>query len=169
MSSPARLPRRYWAHLLWIALLLTLLFGLIGLTIFLTGGRDIGQFRRTEWMIFAAFLFSAAVIVTGAFAIAVSAGRVLTEHRRQQFLTHLYEGVNPADYTCILPELEADRRLLIRRTTEGFLLSIDQHDEQRWQREDDSPVHLPDFAAIPTYLQDRGFCFDPEDLPSIYE
>lgn len=167
MSNAARLPRRYWGHLLCIALLLTLLFGLIGLTVFLTGGRNIGQFRRTEWMIFAAFLFSAAIIVTGAFAIAVSAGRVLTEHRRQQFLTHLYEELDPADYFCILPELDGDRRALITHTDSGFHLVLEEHDGQQWQHRISPSASLPDVAAILAFLEDEhGFFCDPEDLPA---
>lgn len=166
MSRPARLPRRYWGCILCIAILIALLFGLIGLTVFLTGSRRLGQFGRTEWMIFAAFLFSAAIIVVGAFAIAVGAGRILTEHRHHQFLAHLHEGVNPADYACILPELEDDRRALITRTDGGFHLIIESHDGQCWQRESDLPSPLPDMAAVLACLQDEyAFFCDPEDLP----
>ena len=167
MNSPERLPRRYWGRILCIGLLMVLLFALIGLTVFMTDGRSIGQFRRTDWQIFSAFLLSAAVTLLGAFAIARSAGALLTEQRRQQFLAHLHEGIDPADSFCILPELDGDRRALITRADSGFHLVLEEHDGQQWQHCISSSTSLPDVAAILAFLEDEhGFFCDPEDLPA---
>lgn len=160
------LPRSYWVHIVCLVMLLALLFGLIGLTVFLTEGRDVGQFTHTDWMIFVSFALTWLWTLAAAFYIAQRSGRILTANRRETFLSHVHEGLDPADDAFVLPDCGADRRARITRTEAGYLLLIDRYDGQRWQPEDASPAALPDLPALLDYLQEeRDFSIDPEDLP----
>lgn len=160
------LPRSFRVHIFWVAVLCVLLFVLIGLTVFLTEGRDIGGFTRTDWQIFGAFLFAIAVDLIAAFYIASRCGRCITEQRHQVFLAHLHEGVDPEDCACVLADYVDDRRALVRQDGDGYLVSVDIYDDASgtWQAE--SPAH---YAAtredILHFLQGEcNFYVDPEDI-----
>lgn len=161
------IPRSFRVHVFWVVVLCVILFALIGLTVFLTDGRDIGDFTRTDWQIFGAYIFASVVVLIAAFYIASRAGRVIAEHRHQVFLTHLHEGVDPADYASVLPDFEGDRRALIIRTESGYQLTLDQFDEQNdaWQPDGEPPMHFPDRMTLLQYLETEcDFYVAPEDL-----
>lgn len=160
------LPRRYWVHIFWVAVLCVMLFALIGLTVFLTGGRDIGDFTRTDWQIFGAYIFASVVVLIAAFYIASRAGRVIAEHRHQVFLTHLPEGIDPADCACVLADYADDRRALIRQDGDGYLVSVEAYDEASGAWQPESPAHRAATREdILRILQaECDFCIDPEDI-----
>ena len=161
------LPKEYWRHIAGCGVLLALVFVQIGLAVVLTEGREIHQFTRTDQIIFAGFVLTMLLTVFFAFCIARDAGRILTAHQRQAFLAHLHEGLDPAAYACILPEMDGDRRALIARTAEGWQLSIDRYDEAlcAWQPDRQPPRCFPDRMALLRALEEEcDFVADPEDL-----
>lgn len=160
------IPRSFWVHVFWVAVLFVILFALIGLTVFLTDGRDIGDFTRTDWQIFSAFLFASAVDLIAAFYIANRSGKGLAEQRRQIFLAHLHEGIDPADYAYVLPGYGDDRRALVRQDGDGYLVSVEIYDDVSgtWQAE--SPTyHAASREDVLHILQgDCNFYSEPEDI-----
>lgn len=159
------LPRSYWVHIVCLVMLLALLFALIGLTVFLTGGRDVGQFTRTDWMIFVSFFLTWLWALAAAFFIAQRSGRILSAHRREAFLSHLHEGLDPADDAFVLPDYGDDRRARITRTEAGYRLLIDRFDDASgWQPDGEPPRCFPSREALLHHLQHEcDFCTDPED------
>lgn len=160
------LPRSFWVHVFWVAVLCIMLFALIGLTVFLTDGRDIGEFTRTDWQIFGAFVFASVVDLIAAFYIASGCGRIITEHRRQIFLTHLHEGLDPADYAYVLAGYGDDRRALVRQDGDGYLVSVDiYHDASGTWQPDTPAYHAATREHILHFLQGEcNFFIEPEDI-----
>lgn len=162
-------PRSFGVHVFWVAVLCAMLFALIGLTVFLTDGRDIGNFTRTDWQIFGAFLFAGALDLIAAFYIAGRCRQCLAEQRRQVFLAHLHEGIDPADCACVLPGCGDDRRALIRQDGDGYLVSVDVYDDASATWQPESPAYRADTRGdILHFLQDEcNFYVEPEDVDSL--
>lgn len=160
------LPRSFRIHLFWVVVLCVMLFALIGLTVFLTDGRDVGEFTRTDWKIFGALLFAGAVDLIAAFYIAGRCGECLAEQRRQIFLAHLHEGIDPADYAWVLADYADDRRALVRADGDGYLVSVDVYDDASGTWKPESPrYHAATREDILHYLQGEcHFYVDPEDV-----
>ena len=162
----APLPRQYWQLIALIGFLFVLIFAGIFVTKQLTGGRDMGAFNRADWLIFAAFAVIALVLLLLAFLLAREAGMIYTGHLRQLYRSHLHEGLNPADYLCILPDFDGDRRARITRRDGSCHLALDRYDERTgaWLP-DGEPRSFPNLTSLQSHLQDEcDFCIDPEDF-----
>ena len=160
------LPRSFFIHIFWIAVLCFLLFALIGLAVLLTGGRDFGKFTPTDWQIFWAIAFAWVIDLIGAFYAASTCGKGLAEQRRQFFLAHLHEGVDPADDVCVLADYADDRRALIRQDGSGYVIRVEGYQDASAAWQPDGPAHhAATREDVLRLLEDEwDFCPDPEAL-----
>lgn len=167
MKPKRPLSRKYWQMIGVIACLFAIIFFMLFVVLYLTEGREMRDFTGDDWLWWITFICVAGVFLFISFLIAKEAGVTRMADDRQHFRRILHQGISPADYAGILPDLEGDRRALIARTESGYQLTIDQYDEERgrWQSDGEAPVHLPDRIALLRYLEEEcDFVIDAEDL-----
>lgn len=123
--------KAYWKNLVATLVAMFLGFALIGLTIALTGARDIQDFTKQDQVVFSCFLISSLLTWGLSFFFANRCGKRLHERSEAELAmlaAHKNDGLNTLPYPCDQVFFEADgiRRAIIQVWNGHYYVSIER-------------------------------------------
>lgn len=154
-----------WKHFVAMMSMIALSFIAIGITVALTGARDIGEFTQQDWIIFNYFALSELVIWGLALIFAKRCGKMLycrSDAELAIVAAHKNDGLDRLPYPCVKVIFETNgiRRALIQSWDGYFCVTIDRFffDTQTWH-----PValqsNLESMQDVEVFLLDEDFVF----------